>query len=193
MVRVTSPSGGPCAEAAIGWGWAAERAHTTRTPKTAAAAMTSTRTPSTARRRGLARTPRRAIGTVRIRGFGGAGRRWRPTSRTLWPEAIDPGVTGPGVTGPGVTGPGVTGPGVTGPGVTGPGVDGPGAKAAEEDETETAGRSATVSRLGTQPANFGATAAAAAGAAAAADGIPRIEASRSASGGSGRRRGIGAH
>lgn len=183
MVRVTSPSGGPCAEAAIGWGWAAERAHTTRTPKTAAAAMTSTRTPSTARRRGLTRTPRRAIGTVRIRGFGGAGRRWRPTSRTLWPEAIDPGVTGPGVTVPGVTGPGVTGPG---------------AKAAEEDETETAGRSATVSRLGTQPANFGATAAAAAGAAAAgaaaaADGIPRIEASRSATGGSGRRRGIGAH
>ena len=70
----TSPPGGPCA-AAIDSGLADERAHATRIPSTTATATRSTRTPSTARRRGLARTPRKATGTVRMAGFGGAGRR----------------------------------------------------------------------------------------------------------------------
>jgi len=79
-VRATSPLGGPCAAAAIGEGLADERAHATRTPNTAATTTRRTSTPSTARRRGLARTPRSATGTVRIAGLGGPGRRWRPLS-----------------------------------------------------------------------------------------------------------------
>gem|GEM_PF-5255385 len=45
-----------------------------------ATATSITKTPKAARRRGLARTPRKATGIVRIAGFGGAGRRCRPLS-----------------------------------------------------------------------------------------------------------------
>src|SRR5450759_2370584 len=77
-VLATRPPGGPCAEAAIGRGWADARAHATRIPSTTAAAIRRTNRPRTARRRGLARTPRKAMGTVRITGLGGVERRWRP-------------------------------------------------------------------------------------------------------------------
>jgi hypothetical protein len=63
-VREAIPPGGPCAPAATDAGLEDERAQATRIPSTEVTATRSTRTPSTARRRGLALNPRRQTGTV---------------------------------------------------------------------------------------------------------------------------------